>query len=266
VGVGVEEPVAQDHLQAQDGRAPGQGSAVDTRCVERGQVVHLGAAELLEGEHPCRGEVAEHPGDPDGGVPGEVGGEALGVGGLGDIVELGPQRVAELAGESGHVVAAGPVDPAAGGSRQPLEDGQVVVDPFDDAGPADLDDDLGAVVQQAGVRLADRRRGDRLRVDPPESVEATCALQLVAQDRGNGRPGLGGRPVLEPGQLGLVVGGQEIGAGRHDLAELDEGGPEVLEREAYVFRSGDGGVCGAAILGGTANARTPRGPATQPRP
>ena len=128
--------------------------------------------------------------------------------------------------------ATGPVrgqerQPALGQLREVPEDVEVGLDDLVDARPADLQGHRPAVGQDGAMDLRDRGRGHRLRVDRGEDLVGRAAV-LLGQDR----LGLGERErpdvVAEGGQLGRVGLGQEVGAGAQQLAELDEGRPEVL--------------------------------------
>ena len=79
--------------------------------------------------------------------------------------------------------------------------------------------------------LADRGRGDRSRVELGEELLdaqlellADNALDVVVRDRAD--------VVLELLQLDHDVGRDDVGAGREELAELDEGRAELVEHLA----------------------------------
>jgi hypothetical protein len=103
---------------------------------------------------------------------------------------------------------------------------------------AHLDHHLGAVGQGRRADLADRRRGQRRGVEAGENPRDGPA-HLGPQDRLD-RGGQGRDLILELGELGLVVGRQQVGAGGEDLAELDGGGSQFLERQAQVLGPGVG--------------------------
>jgi hypothetical protein len=95
-------------------------------------------------------------------------------------------------------------------------------------GPLDLDHDLAAARQRGPVHLAERGGGQRLLLELREEV-ADLAAELGLDDLGDDvepeRLGV----VLEPRQRGGVRRGQQVEAGRQQLAELDVRRAELLE-------------------------------------
>lgn len=102
---------------------------------------------------------------------------------------------------------------------------------FDDAGPTHLDHDLRAVVERGGVRLTDQCSGQRDRVEGGE-VRRHRLAEVGSQGREDALRRHGWDVVLQLCQLGLVVWGQQVGAGRKDLAEFDEHRAKLLQRQA----------------------------------
>jgi len=89
-----------------------------------------------------------------------------------DEVELLPEMHLELVGEGLDLEELR-------GARAPLEEArrraqhrEVELDLLDDARAPHLHDDLAAALQERTVRLRDRRRRERLRVDPREDLVA----------------------------------------------------------------------------------------------
>ena len=63
------------------------------------------------------------------------------------------------------------------------------------------------------------------------------APERVAHDRGRRLAGERRHPILEAGELVGDVFGQQVAAGREDLAELDEDRAEILQRAAQPHRA-----------------------------
>ena len=108
------------------------------------------------------------------------------------------------------------------------QDQQVAVDRLGDAGPLELDHHRLAAPQPAPVGLGDRGGGDRLGVEGGEHLldgPAQPGLEQLPDRLRRGRGDL----VLEPAQLGHHPGREQVGAGRQDLAELDEHAAALLE-------------------------------------
>jgi hypothetical protein len=227
VGIRVEEAVLEDHPADGLGRVHGQQVPVEPGVLERGVVVDLDAPDPLHREDPGGGGLPEDLRDVHPGVAHEVLGHPLGVARLREVVQLVPQGLGELVGET-HEVEVLHGRPVGGQQLGQLrEDLEVAVDLLDDAGAAHLHDDVHPLVD-GRVRLADRARGEGHGVDLGEDV-----LRRGVGLRLDHRPDLlrrhRGRVVLQPGQLLHVPRRQQVRPGRDDLAELHERGTELLE-------------------------------------
>ena len=106
---------------------------------------------------------------------------------------------------------------------------QVGLDGLLDVGALDLDDDLGPVGQHGRVHLTQGSRRNRGRIDNEKQlVEGAAQLRL---DGGLDLvPGRRRDVVLQAGQLVDELGRKHIRPGAGDLAELDEGRPQLLDR------------------------------------
>ena len=230
----MEEAVLEDHLGGHAGRQFGEGATVDAGLVECFGVIDLDAADALEGQHARRGRLPDDPRDVHLVVLREVRREALRVASLAQVVQLGPQRLGELVGQPDDVVVAGRLPVPAGMHSHVSQYLQVLCDLLHDAGPAHLDDHLGAVEQRGSVRLTDRRCGQR---DDLEARERGLGVvtELVGDELADRVAGHGRRGVLQLGQLDLVLGTEQVRARREDLPELDERRAELLERQPYVL-------------------------------
>ena len=100
---------------------------------------------------------------------------------------------------------------------------------LDDVGAADLHRHDAAVGQARLVHLRHRRRGDRDRRELREDgrqraaeVALDGADDVLERERAD--------VVLQLGERGRDVLGDEVGPGAHDLADLDEGGAQLAEQ------------------------------------
>src|SRR6185295_5687992 len=119
--------------------------------------------------------------------------------------------------------------------RHPPQQAQVGVDLVAHARAPDFQHHRRAVGEARAVHLRDRGRGVGARVDVAEYLEgraAEGALELGQQLLERHRRYLGVQllELLDPARR------KEIDARGHDLAELDEGGAELLQRHAHAAR------------------------------
>lgn len=160
--------------------------------------------------------------------PGEALGKSLGASSLPNVVQLGFEGLRELLGEADDVVLLGDFPVAARGEGEVLKNLQVLRHLLGDPGAAHLHDHLGPVEQSGRVDLPDRGRGERRRVEAREDFFDRSSELLdddVPNDLGRDRR----RLVLKMRELAEVLGGQKIGAGRENLAELNERRAQLAE-------------------------------------
>ena len=117
------------------------------------------------------------------------------------------------------------------------ERGEVALDHVVDAGPLDLHDDRLAGAQAGAVRLADRRRGERLPVELGEHL-VDRAAELGLEARPDLLDRLGRDPVLQRRELVAHLGRDEVDAGRRDLAELHVDAAGLLEHAPQAHADG----------------------------
>lgn len=234
VRIGVEGAVLEDHLQNEARGAFGERQPVDARRVERRPVVDLDPADALERQHAAAASLPEHRGNVHRRVVHEVARETLGVVCLAHVVELGPDGARELLGQADQIQLARALPAPARRDGETPQDLEVALDLLDHSGPSHIHDDLGPVVEARRVGLADRRRSDRRRVEGREEI-LERPPQLGLDDRADRREGLRRHLVLELRQLARVVGWEEVGARRGDLAGLHCGRAQVLERHPQVL-------------------------------
>jgi len=228
VRVGVVEAFFEDHLQEGVDGGIGDFVGVYARLFEGGAVGNLDAADALHGDDFIGAKLGEDLGDMDIARAPEHEGEALGVAGLQAVVQLALHGLGKLADEGFQVVALGPVPGALGTAGDGLENLQVELDLFHDVGPPHLHDDFRAIVQGSGMDLADGGSCEGTIIEGGEELGGR-----LAEGSFDHSPNLGGGHrrggVLELGELGLVGRSNQVGTGGENLAELDEGGSQLLE-------------------------------------
>jgi len=160
------------------------------------------------------------------------GGDGRHVAGLHPEVELFPHGGGEPAGHAGRADRTRPAGAVLERVRQAQQDVQVLVDGGPDPGALDLHGHLGvravAAAQPGLVNLGDRCGRGRFRLQLREHLPRRCPqrpgyylLYLFPRRR------LG--PVLKPGELGDELFRQQVTTGGHQLAQLDERDPALLQ-------------------------------------
>ncbi len=236
VRVGVEEAVLDDHLEHRL-----RAALREQRPVVAGlgrqpiQLVTRNAVDPVLHVDALAGVLPVHARDHDMRQRREVGRDALGAAAFGSEVELAAQRARELAHELARAVGLQRRQFGLGDRGDAVEQPQVGLDHVADAGAADLDDDFAAVLQLRAVHLRDRRAGQRLGVEAREHGLGFGA-EILAQLRAQRVQRHGGHAAVQLLELGDPVGAEQVGAAGEDLAELDEGGAEFLERHAHLRR------------------------------
>jgi hypothetical protein len=228
-----KKPVAEDHRHPRLGHQVGEAPALlHLPRVER-EVGELDAFEQLEREHTRARVAPVDARDVHVRVAREAVVEGLGVACLEAVVELLADRACELVDELARVDELECPHPLSDQARGLVEQRQVGLDLPRCVRALDLDGDAAAVREGGAVHLADRGGGDRRRVEVGEElldaqleVLADDALDVLVRDRPD--------VVLELLQLGHDVGRDDVGAGREELAELDEGRAELVEHLAQV--------------------------------
>ena len=111
-----------------------------------------------------------HGGDGDARVVGAVLAQAHAGGRLAHVVELLLDAVDELLGEGAHADAPGRLDARLELAGGEAKDGPVAPHDVVDAGPLDLHDHAGPVVEHGAMGLADRGRRQRLELERREHL------------------------------------------------------------------------------------------------
>ena len=265
----MEEALVEDLLDVGVGHGEGGLPAVDA-----GRLDGLDVADL-DGRHIGQGEEAPARPLPHDGRAAHLGavpeglGEALGVAGLVEIVELLGGRAGELLDERRHVRALGDGSVARDPAGRPAQRRQVDVGHLLDGGTLDLHDHVPEA-HVAGLR-ARQPRPMRL---PERGGRQRLGLELLVGFRqGQAQLRLGDPPdrveghrrrlVLEAGELVGDGGRQHVEAGRHELAELDHEPAELGGQRMEAHRRGAQALL-AAPLGQPAQPQARQYPVEEP--
>jgi hypothetical protein len=143
-------------------------------------------------------------------------------------VELLVQVRGEAIRERDRADLPGPGGPLLGGGGQPAQDAEVALDQPFDVRPLYLDDDLVTFAQAGAVHLRDRRRRQRAPVERREQPVGRLA-QFTIDDREHLRRRQRLDVVLQTRQLERDRRGDQVGARRQQLAELDEDAARFLQ-------------------------------------
>ncbi len=231
--VGVEEPVPEDH------RHPGVGELVCDVAALLGphrlelEIGDLRAAQELEREDPRGRVLADHARYDDPLVAREVPMERLGVPRLVTVVELEADRARELVDELLRIHELERLHPLLQETRSLVQEAEIGFDLITGRRPLHLYGNLLPVRQDRAMHLADRRRGDRGEVELEERT-VHPQFELGFDNVANLLEGNGRRIVLKPAELGDDVRWNDVGSRGEELAELDEGRPELVEHHDAV--------------------------------
>ncbi len=228
MGVRVEEPVHEDHLHPGLGQAGREPAAVLVGPVVKLELCERRPLDALHDQHPWGRVPPEDLRHVDLRVVGEVATERVGVVRLDAVVELAPDRLRELIDQGNQVDERQAVDAVLEQAGELVQQLNVGVDLALRVGALDLDDHLVPARQARAMHLADRGRGDGLLVELGEDLFDTQP-ELGLDDPPDVGERLGPGTVLELAQLLDDVGRNDVRPRRHQLPELDERGPELVE-------------------------------------
>ena len=240
--VAVEEAVAEELVEARLHHVPRELLAVHARRLrvfEHG--VELHALELLQRDHRPAGKLAIQPRDDHVGPLRVVARELLDVARLVLEVQLQEHGGAELGDDAGGRVDAGLLDHAFEEAGEVEEQVGVAADLLLDAGPLHLHHHVVARGESGAVHLGDGGAGHRLGIDEGEELLRGPAQSLF-DELEDERDRHGSGAVLQLRQLGDEVRRKDVGPRGEDLAELDEGGPQL--RQGVAKSPGGGGARG----------------------
>jgi hypothetical protein len=167
-------------------------------------------------------------------VAGEAVVEGLSVATLEPVVELLVDRPRELVHELAGVDEVERLHALARDAGGLVEEREVGLDLPRGVRALHLDGDAVAVREGGAVHLADRRGRDRGLLELGEQL-FDRELELLADDALYVLVREGAHVVLERLKLGEDVGRNDVGAGREELAELDESRAELVEHLAQVL-------------------------------
>ncbi len=228
VGVRVEEAVYEDHLHPGLGQASRELAAFVLGPVVKLELRERRALDALHDQHP-RGRVPpEDHRDVDLRVVGEVAAERVRVVRFDAVVELAPDRPRELIDQGDQVDERQAVDAVLEQAGELVQQLDVGVDLALGVGALHLDDHLVPAGQPCPMDLADRGRGDGLLVELGEDL-FDAQPELGLDDPPDIGERLGPGTVLQLAQFLNDVGRNDVRPRRHQLPELDEGGPQLVE-------------------------------------
>ena len=233
--VGVKEPVDDDLMQIGAHQLAAQLLAVDVDARQRAERGDLRAEDVVHRQHARRRVVVHRLRHDDRRELGEMLAERPEIARFVAVVELGERRLAELRHHLREVDARLHAAVLVEERGELVERFQILGNALLDVRALHLDRDQAPVAQRRAMNLAERRGGDRLRLEHPEALG-----QPDAELRLDDALDLGERErldvVLQPRQRLDVGGRQQIGACRQQLSELDEGRTERLESRARAVR------------------------------
>jgi len=157
VWIRVEKAVLEHFGQDEAHAVLRDAVAIQSRRVERGEVVDLDAADLFHRQHARRCELPVHFRDVDRGVVRKVAADTVGILPLARVIQFVAQRVGEFFDETHGIVRFDQLGAARREMRQVGEYFQVALDQGFDMRALHLDDDARAVFQLCRVRLTDGR-------------------------------------------------------------------------------------------------------------
>ncbi|MEZ5313974.1 MAG: hypothetical protein R2862_10195 [Thermoanaerobaculia bacterium] len=236
--VGVEEAVVVQHPDDRRGAEVDQLVAILLGEVERALRARLEAVEELHADDVAPRELAVDLREDDVGHVAEVGRESLGVVRLARQVELAQRVLGELLE---HLARLEALEEGLQEASEEVEEDGVAAQRLAVSRLDDLEDDVLAGEQLRPVDLADRRRAERVGIDPLEHRDDR-AVEVLLDDLLEAVERHGGQPVEQVLELVGDDLRQQVLAQRQDLAELDVGRSEDLE-------VGAGAAPGTAAIG-----------------
>ena len=231
VRIRVENPVLEDLGQHVAGPHGGDAPGVHSRPPVSLGVRKADPLDVLHGQHPGRAQPGVHGGDGQRAVGAEVAAEQLHGPRFVLEIQLQGQHPGEVVDQGDQPEGAQPRQGPLQQERQVHQDGQVRLDQLLDSRALDLEGQLLPLAGHGAVDLGDGSAGQGLRIEAGKTT-APFRPQLPDQHRLQALEVQGGRPVLQLLQLRGDLVGQKVGAQAQELAELDEGGPQLLEQQA----------------------------------
>ena len=225
----MEEAVGDEHLHLH-GDEPLDEPLAYRRGEALGGVLQPEPLGSLHRQDAGGGVVPEHLRDHEPLPPGEVAPEAVHRAALLGEVEFA-ERVAPELGKELHEVR-----PLRAAWREPgeppdetAEHGHVGAHPLADAGALHLDGDALAARKDGEVDLRQRGRRHGFGIERAER-RLHAAAELALDDGADLGEGERWHALLEHFECGDVLGGEHVGPGAEDLAELDERRSQVEQR------------------------------------
>ena len=247
--VGMEHALDQRHLQEGVGAPLGEIDLVELAGLKPDMVVEEDAGQELLHQHPLGGPFPEDLGKHDVVATEELRRQPLAIARLVGEVELAVDALRELAHLLLRPVAPHLLPFALDDARAMRHQPEIGLDDPPQSRAQHLDDDLFARMQPCLVDLGDRGRGDGRLVEFGEDLFRRSA-EVLLELRTDLGPGHGRDLGVQLAELVGPFGAEQVGAGRHDLAELDEGRPQRLDGAAHALRLGEARDIGTRRIAG----------------
>ena len=224
--VAVEKAVAEGLLE-EDRRGAGQHQIdVEAGGQHRHAIVHADAGQALQGQHTAGRAPPIDLRHAIGGIPGKVLRQLGGGGRLEPQIDLDPHHGAEGLDHRQRLEAAQPGLAAFHPFGDPEHQVDIAGEGLLDAGPEDLDRHRLALGGDGVMHLGDGGgRDGRLVEGEEQRLQGLAELRLEDGHRFLARKRR--QAILEPGQILGHLLPQYVGTGGEELAELDEGRPQV---------------------------------------
>ena len=237
VWVGMEEAVHQDLLEVGVKHLLGERGAIEFHPGERAQIGDFFARDELHREHARRAVVGDGGGDHEPRKFAELLAQGGEIARLLPVIELLEQALAELLEQLAELVAFPHLGVVIEEIGDVLERLEIFHHPLADLRTLDFHRDRAAVAQRGAMHLAQRRRGHRLVFEILKGFRKADA-ELFADDFFDFGEAERLDLILQPGERVEVSRREQLHARREELADLDEGGPELLEvgRQLVGFR------------------------------
>ncbi len=236
VRITMKKTELQDLLEENVGSPLGDDGEVIPLLLEPVKIVDLDPLEITHGDHGSAGVVPVNLRDAEGAVVLEVLPEAVNGVALAAEVELAVDNAAEFADDGDRVGDHVGLDMVFDQVGQPGQDVQVGLEGLPYFRAPDLDDDILSRWQCRPVNLGDRRCRQRFGIEFSKQLPG-CFAEFRLDDLLDRFDFFRRHIVLQLAEFLGIFARDQVGAGRYDLSQLDEGGAELLHRQAQPFRN-----------------------------
>ena len=228
--VGVEPAIDQNHVQHGVRPDAGQLLRIDTPRPQPFGVDGRHPVQIVLNQNPVGGVIPMDGRDDHVAIAREVGGEPVGVAALDGEIQLVQHGFGQLGDQGARAVSGDLGAGLFGLSRQFGDQAQVGLDAGAHAGAADFQHHLGPVQKGGAMDLGDGGGGQGRHVKTAEDLFGRPAQRRL-DVRAQNIEVQGGPAALQPFEFLDPVGRQQVRAGRQNLAQLDEGRTQRLQRQ-----------------------------------